>query len=440
MPGWIIQGVRGEGKSLAAVGKIREYLERGRPVATNLNLNLEKLVNPDNRTPVYRLPDHPRSKDFHALPPAYDSRYKPEDRNGLLVLDESIIWLNGRNYKQNDREALLAWLLLSRKDHWDLILLAQDHEAIDKTARSSLCDYIVQASRSDRTKQTLSLTLVNFFKTGKYRPLIHRYDVFYGSFANPPSETWEYTGSELYDAYDTNQKFVDGMEAVGNKVIDFRALYTMLPAAYLTKRIYLSRHEKAIDHINAIQRKEPQEPDFSIDEGIEMAQRNSAKTDNTKPKLIFFSVIFVLFLGWRISTFSTDDLPGAKAQTKPEEIATVSQNQPIQAVSAIPSNQFIDNLLLTTRPRLSAFMFSTKRGTTGIIDFYNADQLVERFTIKDLHAFGVAVKKTPYGVELITSTSTYPVTSWPLQQNSQSFSQESDGTSGSFKASAGASF
>jgi len=50
MPGWIIQGVRGEGKSLAAVGKIKQYMMRGRPVATNLDLYLEKFLPADNAT------------------------------------------------------------------------------------------------------------------------------------------------------------------------------------------------------------------------------------------------------------------------------------------------------------------------------------------------------------------------------------------------------
>jgi hypothetical protein len=81
MPGWIIQGVRGEGKSLAAVGKIKEYMLQGRMVATSLNLNLEHLLPSDNTTMAFRLPDHPRLEDFLILPPAYDPKYKGEDKN-----------------------------------------------------------------------------------------------------------------------------------------------------------------------------------------------------------------------------------------------------------------------------------------------------------------------------------------------------------------------
>jgi len=47
---------------------------------------------------------------------------------------------------------MLNWLFLSRKDHWDVILLAQDFEMIDAQIRTTLCDYLVQSSRSDRQK------------------------------------------------------------------------------------------------------------------------------------------------------------------------------------------------------------------------------------------------------------------------------------------------
>jgi len=35
MAGYVITGTRGAGKSLVAVARIRDYLESGKPVATN---------------------------------------------------------------------------------------------------------------------------------------------------------------------------------------------------------------------------------------------------------------------------------------------------------------------------------------------------------------------------------------------------------------------
>jgi len=42
---YFLTGKLGSGKTLCAVGKIRDYLEEGRAVATNLDLNLDELLN-----------------------------------------------------------------------------------------------------------------------------------------------------------------------------------------------------------------------------------------------------------------------------------------------------------------------------------------------------------------------------------------------------------
>jgi hypothetical protein len=179
MAGWLIQGVRGEGKSLCAVGRIRDYLLKGRPVATNLNIFLDKLVPDSNESIVYRLPDKPRIEDFELLPPAYDLDYKDEDKNGLLVLDELGTWLNTRTCRDRDRMAVLNWLFLSRKLHWDIIILAQDADQIDKQARTTLCDYLVQSSRLDRQKIPYLAPILEFLLISSYMPRIHIYDVYY---------------------------------------------------------------------------------------------------------------------------------------------------------------------------------------------------------------------------------------------------------------------
>jgi len=44
--------------------------------------------------------------------------------------------LNARNWNAKDRLKMLNWLFLSRKDHWDVILLAQDFEMIDAQVRT----------------------------------------------------------------------------------------------------------------------------------------------------------------------------------------------------------------------------------------------------------------------------------------------------------------
>lgn len=422
MPGWIIQGVRGEGKSLCSVGKIKDYLSRGRPVATNLDLYLENLVDEQNSTLVYRLPDHPRSEDLNALPPAYDRRYKDEDRNGLLVLDESIIWLNGRSFKDKDRAKILEWLILSRKDHWDLILLCQDHEAIDKTARNALCDYLVQASRSDRMKDSVFATVRNLFMYQSYKPKVHSYEVFYGfSFTNPPVDTWEFTGTDLYDAYDTNQKFKNGQEIMGSKLVDMRAVFTYLPASYLSKHFYKKDLVAQIDHIDSIEFIEPPEPNFDEIEGKIMAAKSSGnKNELSKVKLILLVVVGVGFLVYRFATGV--EMPGAVASESPVVQNAVSNGLVDESLAVNNSGMvredthrvtFVDKLLLSYRPRLASYVSSRDR-QFGTIQFYEGTVVVESLRIAELHSLGVSVVSKPYGVDLVTATNSYVVTSWPI--------------------------
>ena len=56
---YVITGKLGAGKSLCAVGKVKEYLIEGRKVATNLDINMTKLVGKrSKKSVVYRLPDY----------------------------------------------------------------------------------------------------------------------------------------------------------------------------------------------------------------------------------------------------------------------------------------------------------------------------------------------------------------------------------------------
>lgn len=425
MPGWIIQGVRGEGKSLCAVGKAKEYLTRGCPVATNLDLYLENLVDSGNKTVAYRLPDHPRAEDFALLPPAYDPKYKAEDKNGLLILDELALWMNCRAWNAKGRDSVINWLLLSRKNHWDLILLCQDHEIIDSQVKTTCCDYLVQASRTDRRKIPFIAPFLEFFFISAYMPKMHLYDVYYGlNYADSRVEQWRFTGRDLYDAYDTNQRFTDGTEIVGNdkqgrRAMDMRATYSYLPAAYLSKRIFTDRLQAQIDEIRQIKLN-------PAIEGGDMAKAKNNKADGFKMKAVVLSVFLFGFVVWRV--FATDlKIPGASSSVAAAVAPAVTpavesrddakKDQSIKTVSE-GSTVFLDRLMVTYRPRLSAFMASQdKKGDyriQGIIEFFDASgTIVERFTIPELKAFGCAFIVKPYGADIVTGAGTYPVTAWP---------------------------
>jgi len=424
MPGWIIQGVRGEGKSLCAVGKIKEYMLRGRPVATNLDLFVDKFLPEDNATISYRLPDHPRLEDFELFPPAYDPKYKKEDMNGLLVLDELGTWLNARNWNAKDCLKMLNWLFLSRKDHWDVILLAQDFEMIDAQVRTTLCDYLVQSSRSDRQKVPyLSGTLKKFGFSGKM-PLVHRYAVYYGmTTAVEPEEMWSFTGTDFYDGYDTNQKFRDGMEALNGTLVDMRATYSNIPANYLTKRVFVDRLNEKITQLKQLTNPEVND----------MAKGKGGSKQADFMKIGFLVIALIGFLGWRFlsgglnmpKTESVIPQPAVAAPVVATPVKTVqsaSESAPVETKSAVyvaqQTNEFIEYLLKTYRPRLSTTAYSPELGIMGTIQFYDNFEVVESYTVKELHSLGVTLLRKPYGVDLVFAGKSFIVSSWKLPHES----------------------
>lgn len=418
MPGWIIQGVRGEGKSLCAVAKIREYLDRGCPVATNLDLYLDALLPEHNSTLAYRLPDWPRFQDFYMLPPAYDPAYKGEDKNGLIVLDEMALWCNSREWKDKGRKNLVSWLLQSRKDHWDLILLCQDHEMLDKQVKTTCCDYLVQASRTDRRKIPYLGPLLEFMFLDPKMPKLHVYDVYYGLNATDARvDRWTYSGKSIYDGYDTNQKFKDGMELVGSRLMDMRAVYTYLPACYLTKQIYIERLQSQIEEI--------EQAGPIIEEGETMAKKRTISADSQKTKIMLMSIFLVGFLVWRFG-FGEVKLPGgdkqavtaaAPVQPKPAKDQSASvpgygEQNNIVSVSG-GSSAFVERLITSYRPRLAGYLYNSDKGSYGIIEFYQGDTMVERFRLSDLRAMGVAIVHKSYGVDVVAGSGVYTVSPWP---------------------------
>ena len=452
MAGWLIQGVRGEGKSLCAVYLARKYLTEGRVVATNLDLFMDELVDQENTTISYRLPDKPRIEDFELIGSAYDPKYKGEDKNGLLILDELGTWLNSRSWKDKGRGDVLNWLFLSRKLHWDIVLLAQDHEMIDKQAKSTLCDYLVQASRTDREKVPYFSKFYEFFGFNSYRSLKHVYHVFYGFHiqGNKPQDVWEFDGKSLYDGYDTNQFFTDGEEVFeinGKAVIsDQRATFTNLPASYLSGFHQMAQYLSPLESLQKIYK-------YRKKEKTKMALRKQGEGLN-KPKLIMLSMAALAFVGYRLyhgfslpssssspSTISTPltlppvsqtspsipsyspspaPVPSALPASAPNPSRSFSSSAPISSVKLSQlqntgyKNLFIKTLFDTYKPRVGSLSYTKSSGALGYISFYDGAFMVERFSFTQLKSFGLSIVVKSYGVDVLTDYGVMIVTRWNL--------------------------
>lgn len=203
MADYLVTGKKGNGKSLVAVGRIRDALLQGRPIATNLDLNLEHLL-PRNMRNVraFRLPDQPSRADLDALGEGNDTLRTPnydEGRNGVIVLDELATWLNARTFADKSRQGVLDWLVHSRKLGWDTYLIAQNPNQIDKQVREALCEYHVICRRLDRLK-------IPFL--GIKLPRVHLAFVKFGMDQHAiTAERWTYRGVSLFKGYDTTQRF-----------------------------------------------------------------------------------------------------------------------------------------------------------------------------------------------------------------------------------------
>lgn len=207
MPVYFVTGKLGSGKTLAMVGRMREYLLRGRPVATNIDLSLRDLLTVRPASCPVRLPDQPTIDDLVQLGPAHSTCR--EELNGCIVLDECGTWLNSRGWSDRGRAALIDWLLHSRKLGWDVFFIIQSAAMMDKQIRDALCEYHVTCRRMDRLRIPYLGKLLSALTFGKVKgnlPKLHVATVHYGMGPQAfVADTWVYRGSDLYAAYSSAQ-------------------------------------------------------------------------------------------------------------------------------------------------------------------------------------------------------------------------------------------
>lgn len=203
-----VEGKLGTGKTKFCVWRAQEALRAGRRVASNVDLIVGKLT-PERRSHYVRLPDKPSSLDLelmgHGNPDSYD-----EDRNGLLILDELGTWLNSRSFQDRARAGLLDWLIHARKHGWDVYLIVQDANMIDKQVREALIEYQCRCMRMDKVRIPFIGKVLGELFGGRvgYLPRFHLTTARVGYGANAVvAERWMYRGDDLHAAYDTRQVF-----------------------------------------------------------------------------------------------------------------------------------------------------------------------------------------------------------------------------------------
>jgi len=216
---FVVTGELGSGKTLMAISKIRDALQRGCKVATNIDLRLEHIVTGRKPRIVTRLPDWPRVHDFEALGKGHEGRFD-EKKFGWIVLDEMATFLNARAWNEKEsagekagagRLKMINWLRHARKARWHLLLLSQDLESLDKQVRAALAEHVVRCKRMDRFTLPFVSVVTKLVGLGAVTmPQIHMGVVRYGSSPNSPivDRWWLPDAKSLHSAYDTEQKIL----------------------------------------------------------------------------------------------------------------------------------------------------------------------------------------------------------------------------------------
>jgi len=211
MPVYIVHGGLGSGKTLASVGRLRDYAALGNRIAGNIDINLEAFGSSPNSKTVYtRVPDRPTAFDLEALGYGKPEDDFDEENNGLLVLDEIATWLNSRTWNEKGRAALIDWFVHARKYGWDIIFLVQFPEMMDSQIREALSDYLVDCSRLDRISiPVVSSVSKHFTRSGRpvRLPKVHIATLWYKG--KIKADRWVYRATDLYSSYNTKQVISD---------------------------------------------------------------------------------------------------------------------------------------------------------------------------------------------------------------------------------------
>ncbi|EML0364706.1 assembly protein [Providencia rettgeri] len=207
---YFVTGKLGSGKTLSAVYKIKDYLMKGRKVATNLNISLTGMFGYyAKNVNLIRVPDKPSAFDLECI--GRGNTTYDESLNGLLVLDECGTWFNSRSWADKNRQDLINWIAHARKLGWDIIFLVQNLQVVDKQSRLMFAEHVVYCRRMDRLRLPFIHGILKLVTFGTFKlPKIHISVVKYGD--TPTSLTvdkWIYQGLPLYSAYDTKQQFSD---------------------------------------------------------------------------------------------------------------------------------------------------------------------------------------------------------------------------------------
>ncbi|HAF2131216.1 TPA: hypothetical protein G9F27_005571 [Salmonella enterica] len=247
-----VTGKLGAGKGLYCDYEMQKYYKQGRRVVTNYPVDTH-LLDSESSNPVTVLPCHPRAEDLHALGRGCPASEK--EKFGAVFLDEAGTWLNSRTYADKTRLSLIDWFIHSRHLGWDVFIIVQNEEMIDKQIALALGEILVVCKRSDRARSVF-IKMIGKLLSGnnednkKVKPArrkgLFRHRVLVETYherkskRDKPFEKFSFYADWYFGFHDTNFIFDNGFEVLTYpngkvKTVDMRCMYSLLPGKYIKK-------------------------------------------------------------------------------------------------------------------------------------------------------------------------------------------------------------
>lgn len=204
-----VTGKLGSGKGLCSVGRMLDYLNRGKPVITNMDIFPEEFKDKWNKDiRIYRVPDHPTVDDILMCGSGNDT--KDPEENGVAILDELATWFNSHNWNSKEAKQLNDLLVHLRKRGWDGIFQVQSIESMNAQARRNI---ITSEARCAKVRK-IHIPVVSFLLrqiTGKVftlpRSMMWHTMTMTNLEHGMVEEHYRYRGRDLHTYYDTSQIF-----------------------------------------------------------------------------------------------------------------------------------------------------------------------------------------------------------------------------------------
>jgi len=209
-----VTGKLGSGKGLCSIGRMCDYLQRGKPVVTNMDIFPENFKDPYNKSiRIFRVPDHPSSDDIKMCGLGNDS--KDPEENGVAILDELATWFNSHNWNSPQAKQLNDLLVHLRKLGWDGIFQVQSLSSMNSQARNNI---ITSEARCNKVRK-VHIPIISFLLTqalGK-APTLPKSMMFHSMvMTNQESglveERLRYRGEYYHNLYNTSQIFDESYE------------------------------------------------------------------------------------------------------------------------------------------------------------------------------------------------------------------------------------